>query len=468
MFLRRVPATYPLASHPIPTPHRETSLGGELDGFDSPYIGHTGSWDGKGGGFRGSSKLADLDQEHAMGLRWTFMPVYWRALEPDGPIDLLREIPAAWRELDDFVKAAHDRQLNILFQAPVIGGNAGGPPAWAGRRETGKSAPQNMDALVAFTRRLAERYCPGGTLARQEGWGAHYGVRAWELDNEPDSYLTHWKGQAQDYAEFATKAARQLKAVDPQAVVVGPGMAAGKDGLAWLEECLSTETGHGSPSARSAFQPYSIGPVFDVISFHNYEGLDSAFSGSPRTIGQVLDDVEAIMERYENRSPGLSYTRKQEYWHSEGNFDFVGVLSAERRAAWRFQFFTRAFASGVRKVVVMDASQLEQKAVRAYVRCLPHPFPMIPASREIRTIQGQTEAFRHPVGELPSAGWVWVLWPVAGTGNAIIEIPVQNQRIVGINVRDETTPYTPSGGRIRLELRGDDKMAPGIIVVDQP
>jgi hypothetical protein len=34
----------------------------------------------------GGSKTKDLDKEVAMGLRWTFMPVNWRAIEPDGPV----------------------------------------------------------------------------------------------------------------------------------------------------------------------------------------------------------------------------------------------------------------------------------------------------------------------------------------------------------------------------------------------
>jgi hypothetical protein len=146
-------------------------------------------------------------------------------MEPDGPVDLSRVTPPAWQALDAFVIAAKERELNVLMQAPVVGGNAGGPPDWAGRREKGKSAPANMDALAEFAGKLAERYRPGGTLAQRESWGERYGVRAWELDNEPESYRTNWKSQAADYAEFVTLAAAQIKATDPQAVIVAPGMA---------------------------------------------------------------------------------------------------------------------------------------------------------------------------------------------------------------------------------------------------
>jgi hypothetical protein len=467
-FLARVPRSYPLASNPIPPPVGKSGLGGGLPGFDSPYLGHTGSWNGKGGALGGGSKISDMDKERSMGLRWTFMPVYWRALEPDGPVDLSREVPPAWQALDGFVIAARERNLNILMQAPVVGGNAGGPPKWVGRREKGKSAPANMDALVAFAGKLAIRYRPGGTLARREGWGVSYGVRAWELDNEPESYLTHWKQQAGDYAEFASQAATRIKAADQQAVIVLPGLASGKDGLAWLEAALNGSTASGSPAFRQRAKPFSIGPVADVVSFHNYEGLDSAFSGEPRTIGQVLDDVRAVFDKWEQLSPGLTYPRKQEYWHTEGNFDFLGLLSKERRAAWRFQFFTRAFAAGIRKVIVMDASPPEQISVRSYVTTLPNPFPMLPASDEIEATQGRVTAFRHPDGPEPHAGQVWVLWALADTGPARVAVPVQRPEVEIITVAGQTNRLRATGSFVRLELKGDPRMTEPVLVVDRP
>jgi len=467
LLLGKVPKSYPLATRPIPPATIGTNLGGGLDGFESPYLGHTGSWDGKGGAMFGGSKIPDLEKERAMGLRWTFMPVYWRVLEPDGPVELSRETPPAWQALDAFVIAAKERGLNVLMQAPVVGGNAGGPPDWAGRREKGRSAPANMDALAEFAGKLAERYRPGSTLAQREGWGERYGVRAWELDNEPESYRTNWKGQAADYAEFVTRAAACIKAADPQAVIVAPGMAGGKHGLSWLEATLDAPAMAGSPEFRTKGKLYSIGPVIDVVSLHNYEGLDSAFSGGSRTIGQVLDDVSAVFDKYEQHAPGFNYARKQEYWHTEGNFDFLGVLSAERRAAWRFQFFTRAFASGIRKVCVMDASPLEQEAVRAYVKALPNPFPMLEASNEVVVLQGNVSVFRHPDPVEPYAGQVWVVWPLANTGDATIEIPARRPQMRLVFVDGTSRIITVSGSCMRLELKGDAKMAQAVLVMDR-
>jgi hypothetical protein len=468
LFLGKVPKSYPPATRPIPPPKSDAITGGGLEGFESPYLGHTGSWDGKGGGISGSSKLPDMDKERAMGLRWTFMPVHWRAMEPDGPVDLSRETPSAWRALDAFVVAARERKLNVLMQAPVVGGNAGGPPKWAGRREPGKSAPENMDALAAFAEKLANRYRPGGTLAQREGWGTNYGIRAWELDNEPELYLTHWKGQAADYAEFATRAAARIKAADPQAVIVLPGLASSKSGLLWLEAALDAPAMSGSPAFRARAKPFSVGPVADVVSFHDYEGLDASFSSEPRTIVQVFEEVRAVFEKWEQRAPGFTYARKQDYWQTEGNFDFFGILSGERRAAWRLQFFTRAFAAGIRKLGIMDPSAPEQKAVRAYLAVLPNPFPMLPAANELEAVQGQVSAFRHPDDLAPNAGQVWVIWAVAGTGPAQVEVPVQREILQVVSLDGLSHPLPANAGRLRIDLKGDSKMAAPVIIVDRP
>ncbi len=465
VLLQRPPRTYPLAANPIPPPVA-SARAGLLDGFDSPYLGHTGSWNGRGGAW-GGSKIGDLDKEKAMGLRWTFMAVYWRALEPDGPVNLEESLPAAWRELDEFVVAAHARGLNILMQAPVVGGNAGGPPEWAGRRRPGKSAPANMVALADFAGKLARRYCPGGVLARREGWGTNYGVRAWELDNEPESYLTCWKGQAADYAEFVATASARIKAADPLAVIAGPGMAGGKNGADWLAAVLEPHTGNRSIASQASGGRFSVGPSLDVISFHNYEGLDSLFSGGSRTVVQVFEDVRTVFESHETSAGPFAYAQKRDYWHTEGNYDFIGVMPAERRAAWRFQFFTRAFAAGIRKVCVMDASPAEQLAIRAYVSVLPDPFPMLPVTNEVLVPSGRIAAFRHADGPSAAAGRVWVIWPLAGAGDAVVEVPVIRSRATVVRVTAKSESIEAHRGYVRVNLPGDPKMAAGVLVEDR-
>ena len=467
LILGKVPKSYPSVPSPLPPPDtRSATLGGELDGFSSPYLGHNGSWDGKGGAMFGASKIPTLDLERSLGLRWTFMPVHWRAMEPDGPVDLSVNTPPAWRELDAFVIAAHDHGLNILMQAPVIGGNAGGPPKWAGRREPHKSAPANMAAAADFAGRLAARYRPDGTLAKAQRWGATYGVRAWELDNEPESYMTSWKGQAGDYAEFVTLCARRIKEIDSQAVILAPAIAGGGNGLPWLDQTLKPQLMAGSPAFRARGTSFSIGPPTDVVSFHCYEGLETAFSKTDRTIELDFQDIRGVFEKNETEAPGFAYPRKLEFWHTEGNFDFLGVLSAKRRAAWRVQFFTRAFAVGIRKVCVMDPSKPAQTATRVYIRTLPNPFPMLDATKELSVLRGQPVAYRHLDAPSPNARRVWVLWAKAGTGDATVEIPVIAPQVTVLTINDLAKPVPTQSNRLRIAFQGDQKMAPPILVID--
>ena len=151
----------------MPPPAPSGLLGGGLDGFESPYLGHTGSWDGKGGALGGGSKAADMDKEVAMGLRWTFMPVHWKTLEPDGPVDLTQVVPAAWQELDAFVVAA---------QAQAEHPDAGP----GGRRQCRRSArvgwPARSGKIRSAEHGRPARVC--GQVGRALPAGRHLGTPA--------------------------------------------------------------------------------------------------------------------------------------------------------------------------------------------------------------------------------------------------------------------------------------------------
>ncbi|HWI58888.1 MAG TPA: hypothetical protein VNZ22_16800, partial [Bacillota bacterium] len=252
-----------------------------------------------------------------------------------------------------------------------------------------------------------------------------------------------------------------------QAIMVGPSVMGGGKAPAWIEGALDAQGLRGSPAFQKQAKPYSIGPVLDAVSFHVYEGLDSAFSGQDRTLEVAFGEIRRVFEQWEERAAGFAYPRKQEYWHTEGNFDFFGVLSAERRAAWRLQFFTRAFAAGVRKVVVMDASKPEQAAVRAYVRVLPDPFPMERAETQARILSGRPVLFWHRDSTNATAGRVWVVWATAGTGEATVEIPCLREAVSSVSVDGAHNSITPTNGRVQLQLRGDAKMAPPVLLIDR-
>src|SRR5262249_46558812 len=90
-------------------------------------------------------------------------------------------------------------------------------------------------------------------------------VAAWEIWNEPNLTAV-WRASPDQYVELLAVAYATLKDIDPGVLVVGPGTAGPGDltnpasviVLAWLQRMLS---------ARQ--------PLFDVFSFHPYEGRRS-------------------------------------------------------------------------------------------------------------------------------------------------------------------------------------------------
>jgi hypothetical protein len=200
--------------------------------------------------------------------------------------------------------------------------------------------------------------------------------------------------------------------------------------------------------------------AIDVVSFHIYEGLDSALRGEDRDIDLAFDEIHSIFVQ-----AGFP---QREYWQTEGNFDFLGILSAPRRAAWRIQFMTRAFAAGVSKVCVMDASPVEQSAVRAYIDALPNPFPMLRASNQVEVIRGRANVFWHPDQAQPaSQEGVWILWAEAGPGEASVSLPARRSMAILRQMDGSQTVVPATNGKVTIFLRGDAKMAPPILALDR-
>jgi hypothetical protein len=92
---------------------------------------------------------------------------------------------------------------------------------------------------------------------------------------------------------------------------------------------------------------------------------------------------------------------------------------------------------------------------------------MRPAEADVRVVQGQARAFRHPDGSGPGAGCVWVLWAVADTGDARVEVPAAGAHVTLVHVDGSKTASQASDHRVTVELQGDKKMAPPLLVIDR-
>lgn len=117
----------------------------------------------------------------------------------------------------------------------------------------------------------------------------------------------------------------------------------------------------------------------------------------------------------------------------------------------------------------MDASELEIAAVRAYVEALPWPFPMQRVDDQVRALTpgAYVVAYRHMDGSRPEDGQVWILWAAAGSPNATVEVPVASKSVTVVQTDGTKANRQAQGRRITVDLLGDKKMAPPIIVVDR-
>ena len=109
---------------------------------------------------------------------------------------------------------------------------------------------------------------------------------------------------------------------------------------------------------------------------------------------------------------------------------------------------------------------VEQKAVRAYVEALPNPFPMRRATDQLHVLSGKVEGFVHQ--DSNGEGQVWVVWAIADSGAATVEVPVNNSPVIKVGVNGVQERCLATNNRVQLVLKGDRKMAPGFLLMDRP
>ncbi len=139
-----------------------------------------------------------------LGAGWNRWPLYWDRVEPQpGVYD--------WAAYDRLVREdlAHGLRIDaILLGRPAFasdGGRIAGLelPVFADGSdypEAGKAL--NPDNLWAnFVYQVVARYRPGGLLAQADARPPSWGVRVWEIWNEPDAD-SFWQNGIADYARL--------------------------------------------------------------------------------------------------------------------------------------------------------------------------------------------------------------------------------------------------------------------------
>jgi xylan 1,4-beta-xylosidase len=173
-----------------------------------------------------------------------------------------------------------------------------------GRSETSDvTPPRDLERYASIVEHIVRHY--------NEGWasGYHYGLRYWEIWNEPDLGKLFWGGTPQQYYELYARLARAVKRADPTALVGGPALAKPNDVTPYQDAFLKF--------ARAEQLP------LDFYSWHWY----ATDSDDPLDFVRIGRAVRARLDRF-----GFTHTLSV---LDEWNYGLVYPLPAdEQRAAF--------------------------------------------------------------------------------------------------------------------------------------
>jgi hypothetical protein len=134
--------------------------------------------------------------------------------------------------------------------------------------------PEDLDRYAAVAKHIVLHY--------NRGWanGFRYGIRYWEVWNEPDLGKMFWSGSAQHYFELYEKVARAVKQADRRALVGGPAIARPNDANPYVDDFLEYVRARKVP--------------LDFYSWHWY----ATDSNDPLDVIRVGREVRARLDQY--------------------------------------------------------------------------------------------------------------------------------------------------------------------------
>jgi hypothetical protein len=156
-------------------------------------------------------------------------------------------------------------------------------PDWSNGGGDDKTMFHNVADWENYIALMVQRYKPGGDYAISKGWGTTYGIRYWEILNEPDFSVFFAHPNIADYSERILKPAyRVLKAADPNCIVIGGG-------ASWQTSAPKAQHWTAALYAQGARN------YFDVLSHHVYPGsgqtaLSNTMTNALRQVRQVMDN----------------------------------------------------------------------------------------------------------------------------------------------------------------------------------
>ena len=146
----------------------------------------------------------------------------------------------------------------------------------------GQSVVNPANHWASFVYQAVQRYKPGGELARANGLPASFGVRAWEIWNEPDWDCSHagdgfggfFNGSPADYYQMVKVAYQVVKRADPSAYVVTGGLTYWAN-PGWFDEFAQAVKADPDKTGQTR-----NGYYFDAVALHWYSNARNALDQS--------------------------------------------------------------------------------------------------------------------------------------------------------------------------------------------
>lgn len=134
--------------------------------------------------------------------------------------------------------------------------------------------PPDFDKYAKFVKQVVLHY--------NKGWanGFQYGIKWWEIWNEPD-FTPFWSGTGAQYHELYGKVARAIKEADPEVLIGGPANASFND----------------MRGTRGSLMKYVVDNKLplDFFSFHKYTN----HTNDPYEFKRMAEDLLAELAKYE-------------------------------------------------------------------------------------------------------------------------------------------------------------------------
>ena len=207
---------------------------------------------------------------------------------PNMRADPLKESSYNFKSTDLQVEAIRSVGAEVFYR---LGYSWGGP----------SDVPSDYAMFAEICKHIVMHY--------NQGWanGFRYGVRYWEIWNEPDIKI-FWKGTPEQYFRLYDTVAKALKTVDASLKVGGPALAGRREFLErFLQFCKTNKS------------------LLDFVSWHIYTG-----GRGPYLIAETANWVQDLLKRYGFENVESFLTEWNIYADSANHDEFWNA----RGAAW--------------------------------------------------------------------------------------------------------------------------------------